>query len=432
MFTCLNQKEWDIVIADYSMPHFSGIAALKLLKEQKPDLPFIIVSGVIGEETAVEAMRAGAHDYLMKGNLTRLIPAIEREIREAKVRADRRKAEEAFTESQRTLMTLMSNLPGMAYRSKNDPKWTMEFVSDGSIDLTGYQPADLIDNNSIPYIEIIHPDDRETVWNQVQAALKVSSPYQLLYRINTKQGNTKWVWEKGRGVHSGEGVLLALEGFVTDITERKEAEEKIRESLKEKEILLKEIHHRVKNNLQIIYSLLNLQSGYVKDPLSLDMFRECRNRVKSMAIIHEVLYQSKDLAKVNFADYIKSLVSNLVRSYGAGSSGIDIKIDVGEVRLDIDTAIPCGLIINELVSNALKYAFPNGRRGQIIIDFHDTDTHRYVLMVKDDGVGLPEGLNFHNTETLGLQLVSTLTDQLRGNLELNRNDGTEFKITFSG
>jgi len=431
MEASLNKKQWDIVIADYSMPHFSGIKALELLKERQLDIPFIIVSGVIGEETAVEAMRAGAHDYLMKGNMTRLIPAIEREIRETQVRNDRRKAESDYQETQRILETLMSNLPGMAYRCKNDPSRTFDFVSDGSVGLTGYQPYELVSNRVISYAKVIFPDDREYVWNQVQAAVNTRNPFQLLYRIRTRGGEIKWVWEKGRGVYTTDGTLLALEGFITDITEQKEAEEKIRESLHEKEILLKEIHHRVKNNLQIIYSLLNLQSGYVRDAQSLNMFRECRNRVKSMAIIHEVLYQSKDLAKVNFADYIRSLVSNLNRVYGANSAAIEMKIDVGDVKLDIDTAIPCGLIINELVSNALKYAFPPGRGGQISIIFHPADTNKYELIVKDNGVGLPADVDIQNTETLGLQLVSTLTDQLRGRIEVSRSEGTEFKINFT-
>ncbi len=428
----LNSKEWDVVIADYSMPHFSGLGALELLKERTLDIPFIIVSGVIGEETAVEAMRAGAHDYLMKGNLARLIPAIERELRETEVRRERCQTETDLHESQRAMTTLMSNLPGMAYRCQNDEYWTMEFVSDGSTDLTGYLPGELVGNKVISYEEVVFPDDRQTIRKQVQEALKQKTPFQLLYRIRTKHGTVKWVWEKGRGVFSADGELLALEGFITDITEQREAEERIRESLKEKEILLKEIHHRVKNNLQIIYSLLSLQSGYVKDPQALDMFHECRNRVKSMAIVHEVLYQSKDLAKVKFTDYIRTLVSNLSRSFGTVSSAIDVAVNVGDdVQLGIDTAIPCGLIINELVSNALKYAFPDGKRGRVTIDFHTEDGHNRVLVVKDDGVGLPPDLDFRNTETLGLQLVNTLVDQLEGHIELSRDHGTEFRITFA-
>ncbi len=430
MNSALDRQAWDIIIADYFLPHFSGVAALGLLKERGIDIPFIIVSGVIGEETAVEAMKAGAHDYLMKGNLARFIPAIERELREAETRREVRLAEEALRESQRKLLTLMSNLPGMAYRSHTDREWTMEFVSDGCMDLTGYHPSDLVKNKRISYGQLIHPDDREQVWKLIQAGVKVKNPYQLLYRIKTAQGAIKWVWGKGRGVFSDDGQLLAMEGFITDITEQKEGEEQLKASLKEKEVLLREIHHRVKNNLQIIFSLLNLQSGYIRDSHALDMFRECQNRVRSMALIHEVLYQAKDLARVNFAEYIKNLSVNLFRSYGVSSKAIDLNISVRDVMLEIDTAIPCGLIINELVSNSLKYAFPGGKVGSITIDMHPEDEDQLVLIVSDNGVGLPEGLDFRHTETLGLQLVNTLTDQLKGHIEVQGIHGTEFKISF--
>jgi PAS domain S-box-containing protein len=430
MRAALDRQEWDIVISDYSMPHFSGLAALNLLKDRELDIPFIIVSGVIGEETAVEAMRSGAHDYLMKGNLARLIPAIERELREAEIRRERRRAEAALHESQRAMMTLLSNLLGMAYRCRNDRDWTMEFVSDGCLELTGYSPSDLVGNRTISFSQVIHPEDREMIWNQIQDALRQKIPYQLHYRIISAGGETKWVLEKGREVFSSAGELVALEGFTTDITEGKVAEERLKASLEEKVVLLKEIHHRVKNNLQIIHSLLNLQSGYIRDVKALEMFKECQNRVKSMAIIHEVLYQSKDLARVTFEDYIKSLGGNLFRAYGANSKPLELEIRVQEVMLDIDTAIPCGLIINELVSNSLKYAFTEGKKGKITIDMHPEGTDRLVLIVRDNGVGLPEGLDFRHTETLGMQLVNTLTEQLKGNLEVKRAEGTEFKITF--
>ncbi len=424
-------KEWDVVISDYSMPQFSGLAALDLHKQKKTDVPFIIVSGVIGEETAVAAMKAGAHDYIMKGNLARLVPAIEREIREAAIRRDRRRAEEDLRETQRVLLTLLSNLPGMAYRCRNDPDWTMEFVSEGCLELTGYLPEDLINNKNISYAKIIVPEDRNIVWNSINEALKSNNAFQVLYRIKTIRGEIKWVWEKGRGVYSPSGSFVALEGFISDITERKEAEEKLRTSLQEKDVLLKEIHHRVKNNLQVIYSLLSLQSGYVRDPQFLAMFQESRNRIKSMAMIHEVLYQSKDLASVNISKYINALVDNLFRSYGVNPSNVGINLDVGDVRLSFDTAIPCGLIINELVSNSLKYAFPDGRTGHIYVGLHSTDEGTYVLAIRDDGVGMPESMDFRTTSTLGLQLVTTLTEQLGGSIDLDRTNGTKFTIKFN-
>ncbi|HUJ89006.1 MAG TPA: histidine kinase dimerization/phosphoacceptor domain -containing protein, partial [Syntrophorhabdales bacterium] len=217
--------------------------------------------------------------------------------------------------------------------------------------------------------------------------------------------------------------LLVL---MQDVTERRVAEERIRLSLKEKEVLLKEVHHRVKNNLQIISSLLNLQSKYIKDDQALEMFKESRNRIRSMTLIHEKLYRSKDLANIDVAEYIQNLSSNLFRSYSAGR--VSLKTQVDDNLLGIDTAIPCGLIINELVSNSLKHAFPE-KQGEIFVDLH-RDDGRFTLIVRDNGVGLPESVDFRNTDSLGLQLVCTLTDQLDGAIELNRAGGTEFKITF--
>jgi PAS domain S-box-containing protein len=214
--------------------------------------------------------------------------------------------------------------------------------------------------------------------------------------------------------------------LMQDVTERRVAEERIRLSLKEKEVLLKEVHHRVKNNLQIISSLLNLQSKYVKDNQALEMFKESRNRIRSMTLIHEKLYRSKDLANLDVAEYIQNLSSNLFRSYNSGR--VSLKTEVEDILLGIDTAIPCGLIINELISNSLKYAFPE-RQGEIFVDLH-RDDGKLTLIVRDNGVGFPENVDFRNTDSLGLQLVCTLTDQLDGAIELNRAGGTEFKITF--
>ena len=213
-----------------------------------------------------------------------------------------------------------------------------------------------------------------------------------------------------------------------DITDRKRSE-KIKASLKEKEILLQEIHHRVKNNLQIVSSLLNLQSQYIKDKKYAEMLRESQNRIKSMALIHERLYQSENLAKINLNEYIKTLVHTLIRSYKVSTERIRLQIDVEDVSFGIDAAIPCGLIINELVSNSLKHAFPD-RKGEIAVTLHSVDG-TIELTVSDNGVGIPEDIDFKNTETLGLRLVTILAeDQLNGKVNLIKSKGTTFHITF--
>ncbi|MBT3605537.1 MAG: PAS domain S-box protein [Candidatus Latescibacteria bacterium] len=218
------------------------------------------------------------------------------------------------------------------------------------------------------------------------------------------------------------------EALTLEIGRRQEAEATIRASLQEKEVLLKEIHHRVKNNLQIISSLLNLQSGYIDDARTQEMFKESQSRIQSMALIHEKLYQSEDLARVDFSEYIVSLVNFLMRSYSPG--GVNIALDVEPVFLSLDTSIPCGLIVSELVSNSCKYAFPEGRSGEIYVRLKPIDNEHYELGVGDTGIGFPEDVDFQETESLGLQLVTTLADQLDGEIELDRSKGTEFRIRF--
>jgi two-component sensor histidine kinase/putative methionine-R-sulfoxide reductase with GAF domain len=214
-----------------------------------------------------------------------------------------------------------------------------------------------------------------------------------------------------------------------DITQRKRVEEQIKTSLQEKEVLLKEIHHRVKNNLQVISSLLHLQANYVKDAQAIDMLRESRDRVRSMALVHEKLYRSKDLARVDLAEYTRNLASHLFRSYETTGRRVQMNIDVGDVDLGIDAAIPCGLIVNELVSNALKHAFPAGRGGEVYIGLALADG-QYTLVVRDNGTGFPPGLDFSNTDSLGLQLVGMFVRQLNGAIEMAEAEGTTFRIQF--
>jgi two-component sensor histidine kinase len=223
----------------------------------------------------------------------------------------------------------------------------------------------------------------------------------------------------------GETVALAIS---RDITERKKAENIIKNSLKEKEVLLKEIHHRVKNNMQIISSLLNLQSCSIDDKETLNVLQESQNRVRSMAIMHEKLYQSNDLTNLQFNDYIERLVSDLFFSYNVNKR-INAVFNVDDVKLNMETAVPLGLIVSELVSNCLKHAFPNDMKGNILISLKKHED-RYILIIKDNGVGFPEDIDYKNTDSLGLQLVINLVGQIDGEIKLEKDDGTIFTIIF--
>ena len=211
--------------------------------------------------------------------------------------------------------------------------------------------------------------------------------------------------------------------------QRRRAEEMLRHSLTEKEILLKEIHHRVKNNLQIISSLLNLQADSIMDQQAREVFKESQYRVKSMALIHEKLYGSASLSRIDFGEYTRSLTASLFRSYAVNLPGVEMRVDIDSIFLGIETAIPCGLIINECMTNSCKYAFPGGRGGEILVRLKEREGS-YVLTVSDSGIGFPDKLDFRSTNTLGLHLVNILTAQLGGTIRLNRESGTSFTLEF--
>lgn len=216
-----------------------------------------------------------------------------------------------------------------------------------------------------------------------------------------------------------------------EIGQRKTAEDGMRESLRDKEALLQEVHHRVKNNLQIISSLLALQATHVSDGKTLGVLQDSQSRIRSMAFIHEHLYQSKDLARINFSQYISDLVSALLQSYSEMAARVSLTLELDPTLLGVGTALPCGLIINEIVSNCLKHAFPDGRSGQIRVSLRRRPEETYELVVVDDGIGFPPRLSFRESESLGLRLVKNLTEvQLKGAIEMRSNNGSEVRIVF--
>lgn len=256
------------------------------------------------------------------------------------------------------------------------------------------------------------------------------NPEQFEGVIYSESGEKIWLESFYRPMYSSGNKIREISCMAHDITDKKTIEYQMRESIREKEILLQEVHHRVKNNLQVISSILNLQSSYVKDEKSLSILRESQNRIKSMSFIHESLYQTRDFSKIEFTGYLRSLVTNLIHTYHIRNSEIELKTDLDEGYLELDQAIPCGLIVNELVSNSLKYAFKPGKKGCISIGFSE-EKGNYSLRLADDGVGIPSYVDFENTETLGLQLVNTLVDQLDGSISIDNERGTNYLITFA-
>ena len=230
-------------------------------------------------------------------------------------------------------------------------------------------------------------------------------------------------------------ILTFISEEIALAIQHKQADEQIKKDLEEKNILLQEVHHRVKNNMQIISSLLKLQSAHITDKRVLELFTNSQNRVRSMALIQDLLYRSKDMANIDFAEYVKSLATQLFMSYAINTNLIKLKINIKDIMLDINLVTPCGFIINELVSNSLKYAFPaiadkpEGRKGELSIGF-TFENKTYVLSVKDNGIGISEEIDLKDPQTLGLMLVNIFIKQLNGTLELEKVKGTSFKITF--
>lgn len=278
---------------------------------------------------------------------------------------------------------------------------------------------------------MIHPEDvadqQELVRKLLSGELNTG---QAEIRCFHRTGSLVWILLSASVLRDGQANPLYWIAQIQDITERKRAEVQIRNSLREKEVLLKELHHRVKNNLQVISSLLNLQSGYTTDRKTNELFRESQNRVRSMALIHEKLYQSQDLGRVNLEEYVVSLVSMLFRFYGINPATVTLQLRIDPVTLNLDTAIPVGLLIHELVSNSLKYAFPEGRSGKIQIEFKAGEGSQFALHFCDDGIGLPPEFDIDKAPSLGLRLVKILTHQLGGELSFGKGSGTEFTIRF--
>jgi PAS domain S-box-containing protein len=296
--------------------------------------------------------------------------------------------------------------------------------------LTGHRAKDML---NAP-LEILLPEEtREVAINHIKRTMAGERWETLEIPILRRDGTVRDVLWNSANIFDEDGMtVIATIAQGQDVTDRKRAEERLRASLQEKETLLRELHHRVKNNLQLIASMLLLQAQYTQDPAAFALYNEIQNRISSMALIHAKLYQADDLARIDFGKYLRDLTNALIHSYGFTSDSVSVTLSAPEVLLNINTAVPLGLIINELVSNCLKHAFTSDRDGnEIRIELQPEADRGYVLVVSDNGVGFPAELDFRQTKTLGLQLVITLVEQLRGTIELERAAGTTFIMHFS-
>jgi PAS domain S-box-containing protein len=308
-----------------------------------------------------------------------------------------------------------------------DTECRIEYVNPAFTEIKGYSSEEVIGDT--PRI-LTTGATTEEIYNELWNTIKSGGEWRGELQNIKKGGELYWEFVIVSPIKNEEGVIEHFLIVQEDITEKKIKDDQLRKAVKEKEVMLSEIHHRVKNNLQIISSLLKLQSGYIKDPAAHEYFQISQDRVKTMALIHEQLYKSSELSRINFNEYLRQLTVHLLQSYGISPHKCSLSVNIKDIYLGIDTAIPCGLLTNELITNSLKHAFPGDRKGEINIDMTSNPDNMCTLIVKDNGIGIPDEIDFKRSHTQGMQLIMTLAKQLEGEIEIDKEDGTKVTIVF--
>jgi PAS domain S-box-containing protein len=368
---------------------------------------------------------------------------------------EQKQAEKALQDSERRFSDIISFIPDATFAIDREGKiiaWNRAIE-----EMTGVAADDMIGKGDheygIPFYGERRPIMIDLIFGDTE---KVTKQYPVIQRKGDKfiseiyiqrlyGGKGAHLWFIASPLYDTNGKITGAIESIRDVSDRKRAEEalikfneeleqrvkerteQINASLEEKIVLLREVHHRVKNNLQIIISLLKLQSRYMTDENTIAAFRECQNRVKAMSLVHEKLYQSADISKIDLGNYVRFLGNSLFQFFGRKGTGVTFTTDIQDISLDINTAIPVGLIINELVSNSLKYAFPQERTGEISVAIR-RENHTLSILFADNGAGIPADFDWRNAKSLGLRLVTSLVEQLQGTIELDRSAGTAFTI----
>lgn len=591
----------DLILLDIMMPEMNGYQVCSQLKASAAyaDIPVIFLSALDEVLDKVKAFQVGGSDYISKPfQAEEVLARIEHQltIRRQKQQLlaqnlelqqqiqQRQQAEASLEESQQKLARLIDSLPGIVFTCANDPDWSMRYLSRGCLDLTGYSGEELVENSSLNYNDLIQPQDFPQLRQTIASAIAAHQPYVVEYRIRDRARQEKWLWEKGHGVWSSSGQLRGVEGFISDISDLKQAELALRESqqrleiffsqsldgfffmmldqpirwdetldkvavlnhvfrhqhitkanaallaqygcseaeflgktpaelfahdletakaiwqemfnqgrlhvetdqrrfdgspiaiegnyiclydaegritghfgiqrditaakrieaeremavaqlktsLQEKTALLQEVHHRVKNNLQVISSLLRLQSKRVKDMKVQEILEDSQNRVLSMSLVHQILYQTENYGQVSLDKYVRTLSPYLFNSLSVSLEKVKLHVDIAaDATVSLNRAIPLGLILNELITNALKHGLQRGdRRGDIWIELKDAGDRNLTLTVANNGLPLPEDFGSHEDASMGIKLVTILVDQLQASLNIQRGETTRFSITL--
>jgi PAS domain S-box-containing protein len=431
----LRQGGYDIILADYRLPNFDALAALALTKSLCPGTPFICVSGAIGEEKAVELLKFGATDYVLKDRLDKLPIALRRALDEVNERKERKLMEDALILERQRLASII--------KSTNVGTWEWNVQTGETVfnerwaEILGYKLEEISPVSIDTWMRFAHPDDLKASDELLEKHFRGELDY-YEFEARMKHKDDRWVWVFDRGKVTSwteDGKPLMMFGTHQDITERKQADEKIKSLLAEKEIILKEVHHRIKNNMNTTYGLLSLQAGRLKEPIAIAALEDAGSRVQCMAILYDKLYRSTDVQAISVLNYIPSLVDEILANFPNGNL-VKVEKDVSDFVLDVKRLQPIGIIINELLTNIMKYAFIGRTNGIIIIEASlkpapNGNGHFFSFVIADNGNGMPESINFDNSTGFGLELIRLMTKQLKGNIRIERENGTKVVLEFN-
>jgi|GEM_PF-2737939 len=339
---------------------------------------------------------------------------------------ERKETEEALRDSEEKFRLLAEKVPGVIYLCNNDEHWSMLYLNDEVENLTGY-PKNMFLDNTLSFADLYHPDDKESVYDTVEKAINMKEPFHLLYRIKHKDGSWRQIEEKGIGIYKNDRVEM-IEGFLSDITAHKQAEEAIQKQLFEKETLLKEVHHRIKNNIGAIESLLSLKSKTIQNLEARSALQESIGRVRSMGVLYEKLLISGEFKDTSVKKYTENLIDTILELY-PDREHISIHKNIDDFYLGTKKIFPLGIIINELLTNSMKYAFNEQQSCMLHVSL--TKNARYaILSIQDNGRGFPEGFDFNQSKGFGLMLVKIMSEQLSGDLSVENKDGTHIVLKF--
>ena len=415
----------DIILLDLNLPESVGIETFDIVQSKFPDIPIIVQTGLNDEFTGYAAVSKGAQDYLIKGNFTgpllikSLQYGIERnnlvsKIQLAKLEHER---EEIISE-------IFENASVAIYRTSRNGDILV--VNEAMVKMFGYESMQ--EFKLIKAFDLYENSEARDRFINFLEEKKTLTGYEEKFRKKDK--SVFVTLGSCRIVDDGNGNIY-YEGVLEDISKRKEAEDALSESLKEKEVLLRELYHRTKNNMQVISSLIGLKADMIQDESIKSILNDMGGRIRTIALVHQKLYQSKNLSRIDLGDYIKDLANLLIASFSSLTGRVSLTLELEVVNVLIDTAIPCGLIINELITNALKYAFPDNVDGEINIRLFKTKDELITVQISDNGIGITESEKFFNSDTLGIQLLKSIVEhQLLGKIEFDFTKGVLCTISF--